>query len=201
MRATKATMHDEAYFRFLQRQTSALSVALGFRDEKTHRHSERVAEQAVALGARCGMAPRELAILRIAAAVHDIGKIGIPDNILSKQERLTAADWDSIRNHPVMGADILLACDFEGARELAEIVRHHHEAMDGSGYPDGLRGEAIPLGARIVSIVDAYDAMDEARAYHQRRPHDEIMAILEQESGSRRDPDILETFRQMVEAT
>ncbi len=143
---------------------------------------------------------RELAILRIAAAVHDIGKIGVPDQILSKRERLTESDWGAIRNHPVMGADILLACDFEGARALADIVRHHHENVDGSGYPDGLRGDEIPLGARIVSIVDAYDAMDEARAYHHRRPHAEIMAILENESGSRRDPEILKAFRRLVEA-
>ena len=192
-------MHDEAYYQFLQRQTSALSVALGYRDEATSRHSERVAGRAVRLGALCGLNARELAILRVAAAVHDIGKIGIPDQILSKRRRLSSADWVAIHHHPTMGADILMACDFDGARELADIVRHHHENMDGTGYPDGLRGEAIPLGARIVSVVDAYDAMDEARPYHARRPHAEIMTILESEAGSRRDPDVLQAFCRLLD--
>ncbi|MCB1906326.1 MAG: HD domain-containing protein [Rhodocyclaceae bacterium] len=192
-------MLDKSYFHFLQRQTSALSMALGYRDHQTQLHSTRVAQRAVALGERCGMTPRELAILHVAAGVHDIGKIGIPDNILAKRTRLTHDDWEAIRNHPTMGAEMLLAGGFDGAREVAEIVRYHHENIDGSGYPERLRGEAIPLGARIVSIVDAYDAMDEARPYHCRRGHDEIMAILGSEAGSRRDPEILKEFSAIVD--
>ena len=192
-------MHDESYFQFLQRHTSALSMALGFRHRQTHLHSTRVARRAVALGARCGMAPRDLSILRVAAGVHDIGKIGIPDSILAKRTPLTDDDWHAIRGHPAMGAELLLAGAFEGARELAAIVRHHHEHVDGSGYPDGLRGEAIPLGARIVSIVDAYDAMDEVRPYHCRRRHVQIIAILGTEAGSRLDPELLREFRAIAE--
>lgn len=193
-------MVDETYFQYLQRHTGALSIALGYRDQQTQLHSTRVAQRAVALGARCGITARDLALLRIAAGVHDIGKIGIPDCILGKRSRLTAEDWEAIRTHPAMGAEILLAGGFDGAAELAEIVRHHHEHVDGSGYPEGLRGDAIPLGARIVSIVDAYDAMDEARPYHNRRGHDEIMEILDSEAGRRRDPEILKEFSAIVGA-
>jgi HD-GYP domain-containing protein (c-di-GMP phosphodiesterase class II) len=190
---------DQRTIELLTKYTSALSVALGYRDLQTRLHSERVARLSVELGMMCALSSQELAVLRLAAAVHDIGKIGIPDHILSKTSRLGEDDWDTIHQHPSIGADILLAAEFDGAPAVAAIVRHHHENHDGSGYPDRLSNSAIPLGARIVSIVDAYDAMAEPRPYHRQRHHRQIMDILDAETGTKRDPDLMPLFIRLIE--
>jgi putative nucleotidyltransferase with HDIG domain len=146
----------------------ALAAALDARDPYTAGHSERVSVVSVAIARQLGLAGEAVEIVRLGALLHDIGKIGIPDDVLRKPGALTAAEYDTIKQHPVLGARILRSVPFL-ARHL-EIVELHHERPDGRGYPYGLRGDDIPLAARIVHIADAYDAMTSARAYRRARP-------------------------------
>lgn len=185
----------------LYKYTRALSVALEYRDRPTGLHSGRVQDLAEALGRRCGMSAGDLGILRIGAAFHDIGKIGIPDEILFKPSSFSEAEWGTMRQHPDIGANIMLAAGLSGAREVAGVIRHHHERYDGSGYPAGLAAEAIPLGARIISIVDSYDAMVATRAYHRGRDHQQVMAVLWQETGHKHDPRLMGIFAELIEGS
>jgi putative nucleotidyltransferase with HDIG domain len=146
----------------------ALAAALDARDPYTAGHSERVSVVSVAISRQLGLAAEAVEIVRLGALLHDIGKIGIPDDVLRKPGALTAAEYDTIKQHPVLGAIILRSVPFL-ARHL-EIVELHHERPDGRGYPYGLRGDDIPLAARIVHVADAYDAMTSARAYRRARP-------------------------------
>jgi putative nucleotidyltransferase with HDIG domain len=146
----------------------ALAAALDARDPYTAGHSERVSVVSVAIGRQLGLTADALEIVRLGALLHDIGKIGIPDDVLRKPGALTAAEYDTIKQHPVLGARILRSVPFL-ARHL-EIVELHHERPDGRGYPYGFRGDDIPLAARIVHVADAYDAMTSARAYRCARP-------------------------------
>ena len=154
----------------------ALAAALDARDPYTAGHSERVSVVSVAIGRQLGLAAEAVEIVRLGALLHDIGKIGIPDDVLRKPGRLTAAEYDTIKQHPVLGAIILRSVPFL-ARHL-EIVELHHERPDGRGYPYGLRGDDIPLAARIVHVADAYDAMTSARAYRRARPAGEALREL-----------------------
>ena len=146
----------------------ALAAALDARDPYTAGHSERVSVVSVAIAHQLGLAAEAVEIVRLGALLHDIGKIGIPDDVLRKPGALTAAEYDTIKQHPVLGARILRSVPFL-ARHL-DIVELHHERPDGRGYPYGLRGDDIPLAARIVHVADAYDAMTSARAYRRARP-------------------------------
>ena len=146
----------------------ALAAALDARDPYTAGHSERVSVLSVSIGRQLGLAAEAVEIVRLGALLHDIGKIGIPDDVLRKPGALTPAEYDTIKQHPVLGARILRSVPFL-ARHL-EIVELHHERPDGRGYPYGLRGDDIPLAARIVHVADAYDAMTSARAYRRARP-------------------------------
>jgi putative nucleotidyltransferase with HDIG domain len=146
----------------------ALAAALDARDPYTAGHSERVSVLSVAIGRALNMPPEELEVLRLGALLHDIGKIGVPDHVLRKPGSLTEAEFAAIREHPVLGARILHLVPFL-APHLA-IVELHHERPDGRGYPHGLRGDDIPLAARIVHVADAYDAITSARAYRAARP-------------------------------
>lgn len=185
----------------LYRYTRALSVALDHRDRPTRLHSDRVGNLAAELGTHCGLAQRELGTLAIAAAFHDIGKIGIPDHILMKPSALAPEEWAAIQRHSEIGEEILLATELDGVGPAANLIRHHHEHFDGGGYPDGLAGESIPFGARIIGIVDSYDAMAVTRSYHRARSHAEIMSILHEESGAKHDPVLLGAFERMIAAS
>lgn len=181
------------------RQTRSLSVALGYRDLATHLHSERVRGLAVAIGERYGLNDDELEILKISAAFHDIGKIGMPDDVLLKASRFDDGDWEVMRRHAEVGAQILLATELEGSRQVALAVRHHHEYYDGQGYPEGLAADAIPVCSRIISVADSYDAMAETRPYHRAKKHAEIMDILHGENGHKHDPAIMALFCEIVD--
>jgi len=146
----------------------ALATALDARDPYTAGHSDRVSVLAVAIGRALALPPDDLEVLRLGALLHDIGKIGVPDDILRKPGALSDAEFDIIKEHPVLGARILRVVPFL-SRHIA-IVELHHERPDGRGYPKGLRGDDIPLAARIVHVADAYDAMTSARAYRGARP-------------------------------
>ena len=154
----------------------ALAMALDARDPYTAGHSERVSVVSVAIGRALGLPGEELEVLRLGALLHDIGKIGVPDDVLRKPGALTASEYDAIKQHPVLGARILKSVPFL-ARHLP-IVELHHERPDGRGYPHGLRDEDIPLDARIVHVADAYDAMTSARAYRKARPGGEALREL-----------------------
>ncbi len=182
----------------------ALYVALNEKDEYTANHCARVGDLAEALGQTIGIPDQELQLLREAGLVHDVGKIGIPDGVLLKHGHLDAHEWEIMKTHPVRGERILRAQNFGDEAALSAIVkavRHHHEHMDGSGYPDGLVGEEIPLWSRILLIVDTYDAMTTTRAYRRALSHEEAMEIMAHEVGSRSDPLIFQAFTQMIEAS
>jgi len=174
-------------------------VALGYRDIYTHLHSQRVRDLSCTLGKACGLSEDELGGVRVAASFHDIGKLGIPDSILAKPGHLDDAEMIAMQRHSAIGQDILKSVELPSASEAATIIRHHHEQYDGSGYPDGLSGEAIPLASRIISIADSYSAMAERRAYHPARTHREVIAILQEERGTKHDPHVLDAFLHMIE--
>lgn len=174
--------------------TRSLAVALGERDRSTRLHSERVVRLSLELGRDCELAGNELEILGIGAHLHDIGKIGIPDSVLLKPEGLTADEWEIMQTHSVRGERIILSIEADGMPDVARIVRHHHEHFNGSGYPDNIAGESIPVMARILSVVDSYDAIAMPRPYHASRNHDEVIAILEAERGGKHDPYLLDHF-------
>jgi putative nucleotidyltransferase with HDIG domain len=160
----------------------ALATALDARDPYTAGHSERVSVLSVAIGRTLQLSPDDLEVVRLGALLHDIGKIGVPDDVLRKPGALTPSEYDTIKQHTVLGARILRTVPFL-ARHVA-IVELHHERPDGNGYPHGLIGDDIPLAARIVHVADAYDAMTNARAYRPGRPSNEALSELWNASGT-----------------
>ena len=177
----------------------SLTVALGARDNNTRLHSDRVVRLATELGRRINLSEREIDVLSIGAQFHDIGKIGIPDHILGKPAAFEETEWEVMRRHPLIGEQILLATGGPRSPEIAQIVRHHHENFNGSGYPDGLSNTDIPLCSRIISLADNYDAMAVARPYHKARGHQEVIDILVSEVGIKHDPDLLHAFCALIE--
>lgn len=180
--------------------TKALAVALDYRDQPTRLHSERVRDLSAAIAEHHGMSGADLEVVLIAASFHDIGKIGVPDHILMKAGTFGPEEWERMQRHAAIGADIISATGIEAAERAARVIRHHHEHFNGSGYPDGLAGEDIPICARIISIADSYDAMAMSRSYRPALQHDEIMAILHEENGIKHDPALMETFCKVIES-
>ena len=178
-----------------------LSVALDERDTPTHDHCDRVSALSLELGMRCGLSVRELRLLRLAACLHDVGKIGIPDTVLKKPAALDAADWAIMKIHPVKSERIVLAANLEDGDVIADAVRHHHERIDGRGYPDGLAGEAIPVLSRIVAIVDTYDAMSGLRVYGPPQTHAQIMTELTRVAGTQHDAYLSALFAELIEGS
>ena len=183
----------------LASMSRALSVALGERDLRTLGHSERVVKLSTELAIHLDFTEREVNQLILGAEFHDLGKIGIPDHVLHKPAAFDQNEWDCMKLHPIIGERIIRAIGCEHSAEIALIVRHHHEHFDGSGYPDKLVGTDIPVFARIISLADCYDAVSEPRPYHKARQHSDIMDLLESESGSKHDPDLLHAFSAMIE--
>ena len=162
------------------------------RDEETKGHSDRVAQLAAALGAAAGLPDEGIKRLRLAGLFHDIGKIGVPDRILLKPDRLTEEEYAEIKKHPETGEKILSG--ISRMRDILPIVRGHHERYDGRGYPDGLPGNEIPDGARIIAIADAFDAIVSNRQYRPGRTCEQAMQILLEERGRQFDPVLAEMF-------
>lgn len=188
----------DSTYELLRGYTRALAVALGFRDMETRFHSERVLVLSEHMGVRLGLSSEEMGLLRIGAAFHDVGKIGVPDKILLKPSRLDEAETATMHEHSAIGAEMIVSTQLGGAPEAATIIRSHHEHWDGSGYPDRLAGEGIPLGARIVGIADSYDAMAVTRPYHRRRTHEEILEVLRLETGKKHDPRLMAIFLEVI---
>ncbi|BEV08797.1 HD domain-containing phosphohydrolase [Methylophilus sp. DW102] len=172
--------------------------ALRLRDAYTRLHSDRVMALSRGIGLDIGLTSQELDALELGACLHDIGKIVVPDAVLMKPTRLDADDRAIMQVHPEVGANLIAAYAHNEANKVAQVVRHHHEWFDGSGYPDRLAGEAFPLLSRIVTVVDNYDAMAVRRVYQEARPHDEILRIMESESGSKLDPDLFQRFVKVI---
>jgi putative two-component system response regulator len=161
--------------------TYSLARSIEARDPTTEGHSQRVVEFAVGLGESLGLSQDDLQALRVAGLVHDIGKVAVPDDILLKPGRLTPEETAIMQQHPVVGENI---CEpLKSFRRILPIIRHHHERIDGSGYPDGLRGERIPLHAHIVQIADIYDALTSNRPYREALSPCRALEILSEEAG------------------
>jgi HD-GYP domain-containing protein (c-di-GMP phosphodiesterase class II) len=171
---------------------SSLVDIVELRDPYTAGHSRRVAESARTLAIWMGLTGEEADLIETAGRVHDLGKLAMSPALLSKQGPLDDDEWTQVRQHPVNGAAILDR--FAGYRECSHLVRHHHERWDGSGYPAGLTGDAIPLGARILAVADAFDAMTSVRAYRPAQGPDAAMRILERGAGEQWDPGVVAAF-------
>jgi HD-GYP domain-containing protein (c-di-GMP phosphodiesterase class II) len=163
-----------------------LANALEAKDGYTRGHSERVAALARRIALAAGVSPGGADTIAQAGLLHDLGKIGIPEGVLRKPGPLSEEEWAVMRRHPIVGAQIVAPLEFFA--EGAIIVRHHHERHDGSGYPDGLRGELIPLGARIVAVADVYDALTSDRPYRRRLSRAQVVQNLMAEAGQTLDP-------------
>ncbi|HTB19876.1 MAG TPA: HD domain-containing phosphohydrolase [Bryobacteraceae bacterium] len=175
------------------RTIEALALAIDAKDHTTHDHLQRVQLYAVEIGKDLGVSPQELEALTAAAVLHDIGKLAVPESIISKPGKLTRSEFEKMKIHPVVGAEILERVEFP--YPVVPIVRSHHEKWDGSGYPYGLRGEEIPIGARILSVVDCLDALASDRQYRRALPLDEAMAKVASEAGTAFDPRVVRALQ------
>jgi HD-GYP domain-containing protein (c-di-GMP phosphodiesterase class II) len=170
----------------------ALAHALEAKDQYTQGHSARVAEQSVAIARRLALSDKQIQHIWLAGYLHDIGKIGIKEAVLNKPGKLDEAEWKLIQQHPVFAGRIL--GPIPELNDIIEIVVHHHERYDGSGYPDRLEGGGIPLGARVLSVADTYDALTSKRPYRDALSEEEALRILEEAAGTQLDPVIVKAF-------
>ena len=177
-------------------QVDALATVLAVWDSQTRRHSDTVVELARTTGARMGLDPVELLELELAALLHDVGKLRVPREILQKPGPLSDSEERLMRNHPAWGAE--LVAGVPGLQAVALIVRHHHERIDGSGYPSGLSGVRIPVASRIMAVCDAYGAMTEARPYRRERTPHEALAELRDRAGDQFDPAVVDALEAEV---
>ncbi len=175
------------------------SRALDLRDKETEGHTLRVTEMTVALARHAGIPEEEIVHLRRGALLHDIGKMGVPDAILLKPDKLTDEEWAIMRKHPVFAYEWLYPIEY--LRPALAIPYSHHEKWDGTGYPQGLKGEQIPLPARLFAVVDVYDALSSDRPYRPAWPYEKVMQYIRQQAGSHFDPQVVEWFLQITPPT
>jgi len=176
----------------------SVALLLEAKDPYTHGHSERVRDYSVLAARRLGMSERQVSILRTAAALHDVGKIGVKDAVLNKAGKPTPDEWEQIKRHPVLGYEVLLPVKHLTEEHL-DLVRGHHERMDGRGYPDGLHGEQLSPLIRVIVVADAYDAMASDRAYRPALSPKEIVEELEQGCDKQFDPKVARLFIDLIE--
>jgi putative two-component system response regulator len=175
-----------------------LAKAVEAKDEYTQDHVERVSKLAMDLGNKMGLSERELEALRYGGILHDIGKIGIPGQILNKPGPLNSEEWEVMKNHPVAGYDICLPLK-KNLGSALEVIRHHHEKLDGSGYPDGLKNEEISTAARIMAVVDIYDALVTDRPYRKGMPLEKAVEILRHDANNQKlDPAVVNYLIEVV---
>jgi len=194
------------YVKGMEEQLSALRTALicafnqllDLKDLNTGVHSTRLAEWALHVAGELGLDQSSLSDIEVAALLHDIGKIGIPDAILQKPAKLTEPEYDLMKKHPEYGWAVLR--HVPGMERASLMILHHHESYDGKGYPAGLKGEEIPIGSRIVSVIDAFDAMVSSRAYREGLPFEEAERRLLEARGTQFDPDVVDRFLPLARA-
>ena len=170
----------------------SIANAVEARDKQTGRHSLRVAVYSMLIAAELGFDAEELENIRQIGLLHDIGKIGVPDNILQKNGKLSDDEYSEIKNHPTIGVHILSNATM--FQDILPIVKHHHERYDGRGYPSQLKGEEIPYLARIAAVADAFDAMTSRRVYRDSLPIDAVISEIEKNKGTQFDPQIADAF-------
>lgn len=175
----------------------AFALAVEAKDEYTHGHSENVMKYTVVLARRLGLPDHELELVKYAGLLHDIGKIGISETILNKTARLTEQEFEEIKKHPELGARIISDVPF--LKSLVPMVLHHHEFYNGNGYPQGISGTAIPFGARILSVADAYEAMTSDRPYRKSLSQEVAVGILLEERGKQFDPQVVDAFIEILQ--
>jgi hypothetical protein len=187
------TLRREVQLRADERAAlESLADMIELRDPYTAGHSERVARSARILAVRLGLSGDEADLIETAGHVHDLAKVAISEAVLNKQGPLDDAEWAEMKLHPVKGAEVIHR--FAGYQECELLVRHHHEQWDGTGYPDGLAGEHIPLGARILAVADAFDALTSSRPYRSALGLERVLRILEEGAGTQWDPRVVETM-------
>jgi HD-GYP domain-containing protein (c-di-GMP phosphodiesterase class II) len=187
----RAMLHEQLEDNFLQTVVS-LANAMDARDSYTGDHSQRMADMATRVGREMNLPETDLIQIHWASILHDIGKIGVPDEILNKKGPLTEEEWIIMKKHPMIGASIVAPVKFLSS--VSPLIEAHHEKYDGTGYPNGLYGEDIPLGSRIISVVDAYVAIRDKRIYSESHTHEEAIAELRRFSGTQFDPTVVHVF-------
>jgi putative nucleotidyltransferase with HDIG domain len=185
----------DSYFEIVK----ALAQAIEAKDPYTHGHSERVMQYSVSIAQALNLPKEEIESLRYAAILHDIGKIGVRGIILNNPNGLTASEYDEIKKHTLIGENIIQPIEL--LQSIRPLIRHHHEWYNGKGYPDGLSGENIPLGARILAVADACDAMESDRPYRKALTKEVIIQELKQGSGTQFDPKLVEVFLEILKQT
>jgi len=192
------TMQNNQALNIICTTGEALQAALMHRDEYTQNHCERVTYIAVQTGKFLKFNAEQLAQLEAAAIFHDIGKIGIPDDILLNPGKLTGEQYKHMQTHVVVGTSIAQKLDIPNADKVAEIILHHHEHYDGTGYPHGLKGDEIPLSSRIITVVDVFDALSSPRRYREPMSAESTLDKMEKEMMHEFDPKVFEVVSQVV---
>ncbi len=194
--AIRSSRQRESLARFAFETAIALTEAIESRDPYTGGHCHRLADHATLAAQKLALPPREIEVIRLGAALHDVGKVVVPDSVLKKPGKLTPDEFAIVKQHCYSGGQICKRVPF--LLDVYPIVYHHHERWDGNGYPDGLPGERIPLGARIVAVVDAYDAMTTERPYRDPMSHEAAVEILMDGAGRQWDPTLVRVFLEAV---
>jgi HD-GYP domain-containing protein (c-di-GMP phosphodiesterase class II) len=192
-----ARLYDELRGSFIQ-TVIALANAIDIRDTYTNTHSQQIADLAAKTARALGCSPEETNEIYLGGLLHDIGKIGIPDTILQKTTDLEEGEWQIVQTHPTLGAELI--SPIKRLAGVSPMIENSHERYDGLGYPHGIKGDEIPLGARIISVVDSYSAMQDKRPYKQPYSRDKIMGELKQNSGKMYDPRVVEAFLKIIPA-
>ena len=187
---------QKQYHDIVNQSLETFAHAIEAKDQNTNGHSERVAIYSAEIAKRMGMSDEEQEQIYYMGMLHDIGKIGIPDAILKKPGKLTEEEMQIIRNHPTIGGEILK--DFTAIQGISDGARYHHERYDGNGYNEGLKGEEIPLAARIICVADSYDTMSSKRVYKELHEENYILSELDQCSGKQFDPEIVPFMIEMI---
>jgi putative two-component system response regulator len=190
---------DRALRRSREETIRRLAFAVSKRDGETGAHIERMSATCDALARRLGLPEERCELLRLASPLHDLGKIGIPDRILCTPDPLTAEDWEVVRRHPEIGYEMLAGSGEELLDLAATIALTHHERLDGSGYPQGLHGEEIPIEGRIVAVADVFDALTSGRVYQPAQPLPDALDILERGRGQLFDPAVLDALQETLD--